>query len=444
MTDENYEKYLQGLTAENVLSMDSFAIAYAAPDAIVAARRVMLADRAGVLGKNIEEFNAAHDEALELRRAGKLLAPADRDVFGRARAAPATHLSTLSAPELRCVTLPPVQYIVQDILPVGVTILSAASKVGKSWMVLDLGLKIASGTPFMGHDTTQCGVLYLALEDSWNRLQDRMNKVLRGKPAPPSFYFATDAPTLDANLLQALDAQVTEHPEIRQIIVDTMQKVRGPIPRNEAPYAYDYREVGNIKKHFEPQGIGTLFVHHNRKRADDDDPFNMISGTTGIMGAADTIWVITKGKRTDETATLDITGRDVQQSRTAIQFNKDSFQWEALGDADEYKNRQARHEYNKSPIVRTIKKLLEQGNGRWDGTAKELLTAGKFIANTYLAVSAQDLGYALKPLGGPLFEYDGILYTTTPNGNAGKVHHFYYSGNEINDFTEIEEPAPFD
>lgn len=104
MTDENYEKYLQGLTAENVLSMDSFAIAYAAPDAIVAARRVMLADRAGVLGKNIEEFNAAHDEALELRRAGKLLAPADRDVFGRARAAPATHLSTLSAPELRCWT----------------------------------------------------------------------------------------------------------------------------------------------------------------------------------------------------------------------------------------------------------------------------------------------------------------------------------------------------
>ena len=88
MTDENYEKYLRGLTAENVLSMDSFALAYAAPDAIAAARRLMLADRAGALGKSLDEFNAAHGEALELRRADKLIAPADRDVFGRARAAP--------------------------------------------------------------------------------------------------------------------------------------------------------------------------------------------------------------------------------------------------------------------------------------------------------------------------------------------------------------------
>lgn len=186
-------------------------------------------------------------------------------------------------------------------------------------------------------------------------------------------------------------------------------------------------------------------MHHNRKMKDTDDTFNMISGTNGIMGAADTIWVITKNRRADEVATLDITGRDVRQSSTAIKFNKEAFQWETLGDADWLEDQRARLAYRESPIVKTIKRLLEQSvEKRWDGTAKELLDAGKYIAKTYLAATPQKLGYALKPLDQPLFEYDGILHTTTGHGNAGKVHHFYYSGNEMNDFVEIDEQMPFD
>ena len=397
--------------------------------------------------KDCPETAAERDAAYKLDRARRDFALVSGDVFGRAtpQEQPPPKISTISAPDLQRADLPPVQFIVQDILPIGTAMLSAASKIGKSWLVLDMGLKITAGEPFMGRRTTQCGVLYLALEDSLNRLQDRMNKILKGKPAPALFHFATEAPTLENGLISALDAKIAEHPEIRLVIIDTLQKVRGQAQKNEAAYAQDYREMGVVKSHFDKVGVGTFFVHHNRKMKDTDDTFNMISGTNGIMGAADTIWVITKNKRADEVATLDITGRDVQQSSTAIKFNKDAFQWETLGDADWLEEQRARLAYGESPIVKTVKRLLEQSaEKRWDGTAKELLEAGKYIAKAYLAPTPQKLGYALKPLDQPMFEYDGILHTTTGNGSGGKKHHFYYSGNENNGFNETEEPSPFD
>lgn len=87
-------------------------------------------------------------------------------------------LNVISAPELQRAKLPPLEFLIEGILPSGTSLLTAASKIGKSWMVLDLGLCQASGRPFMGHKTNQCGVLYLALEDSLHRLQNRMDKIL--------------------------------------------------------------------------------------------------------------------------------------------------------------------------------------------------------------------------------------------------------------------------
>ena len=343
---------------------------------------------------------------------------------------------TISAPDLQKADLPPTQYLVKGFLPEGSGLISAASKVGKSWMVLDMGLSIAAGKPFMGHETVKCGVLYLALEDSLSRLQDRMNKILKGEPAPPLFHFTTEAPTLDNGLLDALDDHFKAHPETKLVIIDTLQKIRGQAIGRETQYAQDYRETGQIKKFMDDRGKSVFFVHHNRKMKDDDDPFNMISGTNGIMGAVDTSMVLMKQKRSDKTAVLSITGRDIPEKNTEVSFNVEQWRWEALGDADLLAEQRARLEYQNSPIVKTIKKLLGQSpEGRWSGTATELLDAGKYIAQTYLAPTATKLGHALKPLDKPLFEYDNIIHSATGNGNAGKKHHFYFA-----DIPQLAEP----
>lgn len=352
-------------------------------------------------------------------------------------------LKVISAPELQKAKLPPIRFLVEGMLPEGTSMVTAASKVGKSWMVLHMGLCIATGTSFMGHKANQCGVLYLALEDSLGRLQDRMNKILDGRSAPSLFYFTTEAPTLDDGLLDILDGHVKQHPDTRLIIIDTLQKIRGQALPRESSYAQDYREMGAIKSHMDKGGISVFFVHHNRKMKDDDDPFNMISGTNGIMGAADTIWVITKDKRTDDSATLHITGRDVPQSDTVVRFNKDTWRWDAVGDAGWLAEQQARQEYDESPVVKTIKRLLEQSpERRWDGTAKDLMEAGKYIARTYIAPTAAKLGYAIKALDKPLFDYDGIIHSATANGNAGKRHSFYYQ--DLGEWVNVEqEELPF-
>lgn len=336
-------------------------------------------------------------------------------------------LSVTTAPELQAAALPPVRFLVDGILPEGTSLLTAASKIGKSWMVLDLGLCLASGAPFLGFPVHQCGVLYLAMEDSLHRLQGRMNKILGGRPAPESFYFATEAPKLDGGLLDTLYDHLMKFPDTRLIIIDTLQKIRGRSLPRESSYAQDYREMEVLKGFMDKCGVSSLFVHHNRKMRDDDDPFNMISGTNGIMGAADTIWTITKARRADEEATLHTIGRDVEQSDTVIHFDKESWTWRRLGEAGALAEQRARQAYNDSPIVRTIKKLLEQSPGhRWDGTAKDLMEAGKYIARTYLAANTTRLGHELKALDKPLFDYDGIVHTTTKHGNAGKNHSFYY------------------
>lgn len=202
-----------------------------------------------------------------------------------------------------------------------------------------------------------------------------------------------------------------------------------------------------IKAFMDKRGVSVLFVHHTRKMKDDDDPFNMISGTNGIMGAADTIWMITKARRADEEAVLHITGRDVEQSDTVIRFDKESWTWKPMGGVDWLAEQRARLAYDGSPIVRTIKKLLEQSPGRrWDGTAKELMEAGKYIARTYLDVNTHKLGHEIKALEKPLFEFDGIVHATSKvSGNGGKKHSFYYQ--DLGQFEDLEgdqEELPMD
>lgn len=345
-------------------------------------------------------------------------------------------LSTISAAALQGKDIPPIRWIVGNLIPAGLNILASPPKYGKSWAVLDLGLAVTAGGRFLGYQTSPCEVLYLALEDSERRLKSRMIKLLAGKNAPAGFHFATAAHDMDNGLFDELEGFLKAHPKTGLIIIDTLQRVRGAVHGKEGAYAADYREVGGLKAFADRHGIAVLLVHHLRKMADDSDPFNRISGTNGLMGAADTALVLTKEKRGDENATLSIVGRDVESSDTVLRFNKDTCRWENLGDADWFAEQQARVEYQESGLVRTIKKLLEQG-GEWTGTAQQLLDAGRFIARTSLADSARALTNKLKGLDNLLLEYDGIAHERKGNGSGGGKHRFYYV--DAPQFEELEQ-----
>nr|WP_300834399.1 AAA family ATPase [uncultured Acetatifactor sp.] len=327
-------------------------------------------------------------------------------------------MDIISATDLQKAVLPPVVYLVDRILAVGTTILAAAPKMGKSWLALSLALCLSAGKKFLSQPTTRCGVLYLALEDSKTRLQDRMNKVLHGASPPGQFYLTTASPTLDTGLLDTLGAQLERNPEIKLIIIDTLQKVRGqPLPR-EQPYATDYRELGMLKAFADSHGISLLIIHHTRK-AKDDDPNNMISGTNGVMGAVDTAWVMIKDKRSDDNAVLSITGRDVEQDELLLTMDKDTMTWGIAADPNVYDN---------SLIVQAIKEVLAASELQiWKGSASELMQAGEQLLGRPIANSPQQVNKALDRLTGRLAEEDGIFHKIVlVNGGGAKKHLFCY------------------
>ena len=335
-------------------------------------------------------------------------------------------LNTVAARELQNKEISPPRYVVADMLPQGLSILASPPKYWKSWFVLDLCLSVAAGTMFLNHQTIKSGCLYMALEDSEWRLKDRMNSILTGKEAPERFDFVTSALEIGHGLMEQLEAYIKEKPDTGLIVIDTLQKVRSPSNGKETAYGTDYREIGTLKNFADRHKICMVLVHHLRKMGDDSDPFNRISGTNGLMGAADTVFVMTRSNRYDDKTTLSITGRDVESRETVIQFHKDRHRWQVLGDANWLAEQRARAKYSIDPIVATIKKLLDQNNGSWSGRMQDLLDAGKIFAGTYLAETPTALSKKLKALEKPLFDYDHILHTRVPNGTGGRKHQIYY------------------
>lgn len=355
------------------------------------------------------------------------------DVWGRTEyneKPPAQKLEAISAADLQKMELPPVQFIINGLLPVGLGLLVSPPKYGKSWMVLDMGLSIAGGQSFLGHATNPGGCLYLALEDSFNRLKDRMQKVLKGAPAPADFDYAVKCLDLSHGLLDQLDGYLQDKPETRLIIIDTLQKIRGQSGGKETAYTADYREMGLLKSFADQHGICILLVHHLRKMGDDGDAFNRISGTAAIFGAADVAMVLSREKRQDSQTTFSYEGRDIESGSTVLEFDKETFRWKLLGDSEWLAEERARLAYQNNPIVQTVKKLLEQHPEGWSGTSSELLDAGKVLLTAYIAATPRELTGKLTPLDKPLFDYDGIVHTRAKRGTGGGRHHFYYASTD--------------
>lgn len=337
-------------------------------------------------------------------------------------------LSFIRADELDSMQLEKPFFVVEKILPCGLVIVASPPKYGKSWLVLDACISAATGTKLLGFKTNKCGVLYLALEDSYNRLQERMKKVLNGRIAPKEFAASIRAADLGHGLIKQLEDYLAKYPETKLIVIDTFAKIRAETRRGESAYTADYREVGQLKAFADAHKICLVLVHHTKKMRDIGDVFANISGTMGLTGAADTMIVMSKESRDDENTKLSITGRDVEMQDYQMNFNKECCRWHVLGTADEVEERKVIEEYNKNPLTLTIRKLLSQNKDGWTGGATELINASRMF-KTPIRDKAQSLGKSISKMQDLLFQQDNILYESIKNGTGASKHRFYYGYN---------------
>lgn len=238
------------------------------------------------------------------------------------------NLETIDADTLLGIPYEPLLFIVEELLPQGLHLLAGAPKIGKSWLALWLCLQVARGEPLWNYATTPCEVLYLCLEDSFQRVQSRLLNLT--EDAPATLYFAVMSQQLHNGLLEQMEQFLREHPATGLVVIDTLQRIRAA--GNESnPYASDYRDIGVLKALADRHRIAVLLIHHLRKM-NDNDPMNMISGTTGLSGATDSNFVLRRSKRRENTATLYCTGRDIPYRELSLEFDSESHIWNLLSD----------------------------------------------------------------------------------------------------------------
>lgn len=274
-----------------------------------------------------------------------------------------SYIKTISMTELYenvFISNPP---IIDGLLYPGTYLFVGAPKLGKSFFMIQLAYHVSTGTPLWNYNVRKGTVLYLALEDNYSRLQTRLYRMF-GSESTDNMHLSTASKQLGNGLIEQLNRFITDHKDTNLIIIDTLQKVR-EIGGEKFSYANDYEIISQLKRFADNNKICLMLVHHTRKQKSDDN-FDMISGTNGLLGAADGAFLLHKEKRTSNSAVLEISGRDQQDQKLHLIRNTESLAWELENAETELWS------VPPEPILEIIASLVNNENPIWQGSPTEL------------------------------------------------------------------------
>jgi len=240
-------------------------------------------------------------------------------------------LKAFTASDLEEMIFPEPKWAVPGLLPEGLTILAGRPKRGKSWMGLGLALAVASGGKALGKiDVEKGDALYLALEDNPRRLQNRL-AILKDPDSklPSRLHLVTEFLPLQMGGMQSLLLWLDKHPKTHLVVIDTLGRILPSGKGNNNQFVDDYQFIGKLQKLSIDRGFALLVIHHIRKQSA-DYALDRVAGTTGITGAADSVWVLDSGKG-EASAILQVTGRDIETQEIAMKFENGI--WSSLGEA---------------------------------------------------------------------------------------------------------------
>ena len=251
--------------------------------------------------------------------------------------------------------------VVDNMLPVGLTILAGSPKLGKSWLVLGLACAVANGTEFLHHLTRQGDVLLLDLEGSPFRIKERLEQANLG--FPDYLQICHDTPKLDAGFMDFLEYWWSRVPLARLIIIDTIVKIRGEGKKSSKnAYEADSEMFSPLQRFALEKGISIVCVTHLRKTnhysGATEDWIERITGSMGLTGVSDNVWGLFR-QRGSNSAFLRTTSRDVDAGDFVLDFNDGCWRFVS----DDINN----YEFENRPLVQFLKTL-----DAWNGVASDL------------------------------------------------------------------------
>jgi hypothetical protein len=350
-------------------------------------------------------------------------------------------LTAISAYDLQNKEFEERYYAVDGMIPEGETVIAAPPKTGKSWLMLDMCLKVAEGKSFLGFETKQSDTLYLALEDGDSFEQERLNIVTDGSEAPKNFHFVfSNVMPMNEGFLLQLEELLKLFPDIKVVVIDTLQFVKYRQGKSESAYECDYRTGRDLKEFAEKNHLAVVVVTHTTKMIHIEDEMSNVSGTNGVTGAADAVVVLSKEKRTDKEAKMFITGRKVRQSMHNIKFDDSRCQWEYVGvaetgDKDQREKEEKERLYYNSKIREAVIKIAENLGDEpfWRGRAGELIESA-VLFGIGLRETNKEIGGFINKMQGMFFDADGVLIEKIKNGTGPWIYKIY---------PKKEEDCPF-
>lgn len=283
--------------------------------------------------------------------------------------------------------------IIEGLLSTGLTILSGDSKIGKSWMMLWMAIKICKGESIWGMPVSKSEVVYLTLEDTAYRIQSRMQE-LTDEP-PQGLHFGFSCGVIGGMLEDEIIQMMKDFPNTKVLIIDTLQMVRNNASSSSNMYAKDYKDLSSLKKLADRFSICICAVHHTKKEKNPQNVFDDANGSKAMNGASDTFMVLSKESRFDDTAILSITGRDVIERQLKLKMEGNIWTVTDEINAPEIKRQRA------PAFVNNLAAFMLE-NSFFRGTMTELLSQmgdTETAANKASAYLSRYYSDVLKPLG---------------------------------------------
>jgi RecA-family ATPase len=252
---------------------------------------------------------------------------------------------TQTGDELRQKVFAPIRWAIPDILAEGVTLFGGREKMGKSWLALGLCIAVATGGYALGKKKVEKGEsLFLSLEDNERRLQERLLQLADEKTPLNNLHYSHEWNRVDEGGEEQLDAWLTDHPDCRLVVVDTLKKVRPHNSGKRSMYEVDYEAIEPFVRVAYKHKTAVVIVHHLNQNPDPSDPYDAFSGSAGLTAAVEGILLLTR-QRGEADAYLTVDGKDIKERQElALKWDAPACSWTLQGDADAYKMSKARRE----------------------------------------------------------------------------------------------------
>lgn len=289
----------------------------------------------------------------------------------------ANRIAVVPANELYAMQLDPVRVIIPQLLVQGFGFLAAHPGMGKTWLLLQWAIAKASGGHVFGEiQVPQSKVLFLALEDTQESLQERLRKLCPDRAPPADMLIITKEvgwKAIDEGGISDLEAILRQHTDLDLIIIDTLTAVSPRIPRGN-PYREEYKAfkpLADLADRYRVAIVGAYHFNQGGKR----DVLEMVNGSAGLPSVAVNRIGIVRERGQGQGQLVSVAKRGTGDVDWTLQFDTDTCQWVKLGDTATVKMGETRQiilEHLEQTGTATLKELLEMTGASYNTLVQNL------------------------------------------------------------------------